>query len=309
MKDTKFYPLLTISIVLLLASFIMLCFLGYNFYIKSQDQKQLATTSAKAANSPVNNTRDSLQKLYNTTIGKFQIASQLDSATLTKADSLQLNLDVKLTDFLKLRNEIDGLLTANSSIADLNLAKQKIDELQVKVDELKTRNIDIENENKRLNALLAQYITNNGASTQSSRQGENNGVAIEKNNSNTGFTATELRLAANNENNTEVSDAETAEKITGSFAVRTNANLSNAELMVVVLQPDGRVLKNAWESGTFETSEGKKVYSRKLKFDYTKGEVKRLNFSLDANDIQKGNYTMQLYNKGKLIGKTVKTVS
>jgi hypothetical protein len=175
-----------------------------------------------------------------------------------------------------------------------------------KFDELKNRNLDVENENKRLNELLAQYIN-------TPRQTDNNinrtTVAVEKNNSETTFTASELKLSANNENNTEVSDADAAEKFVGSFAVKNNTNLSNAELMVVVLQPDGRILKNAWESGTFDTNEGKKVYSRKIKFDYTKGEVKHLNFSLDADNVQKGNYIMQLYNKGKIIGKAVKTVS
>jgi len=306
MKDNKFYPLLTISIILLLASFVLLCILGYNFYTRAQQEKQLVSVTKKI-DQPKNNTRDSLQKIYTATVDKFQVGNQIDSTTLSKADSLQLNLDTKLSDYIKLKNEIGSLLNNNSSIADLNLAKQKIDELQTKVIELSNRNLNVENENKRLNALLAQYLATNTNVKQP--QANNNSVIVERTSPDAPFTASELRLTANNENNAEVSSAEAAEKFVGSFAVKNNTNLSNAELMVVVVQPDGRVLKNAWESGTFDTNEGKKVYSRKLKFDYSKGEVKRLNFSLDADEIQKGSYIMQLYNKGKLIGKAVKTVS
>ncbi|MGG9970717.1 hypothetical protein ACQ33O_02890 [Ferruginibacter sp. SUN002] len=305
MKDTKFYPLLTISIVLLLASFIMLCFLGYNFYTKSQEEKELALLSGKKNSTKVNYSKDSLQKVYSATVAKFQIDNSTDSILL-QSDSSSVNLDSKLTDYFKLRNEIALLLKGNASIADLNLAKQKIDELQLKVDELSNRNTDIENENKRLNSLLAQYTAN----SNNKQTADNiNRTPVEKTGGDVIFAASELRLSANNGNNVEVSDADATEKITGSFAVKTNTNLNNAELMVVVLQPDGRVLKNAWESGIFDTNEGKKVYSRKIKFDYSKGETKRLNFTLDTDNAQKGNYIMQLYNKGKLIGKTVKAVS
>ena len=82
------------------------------------------------------------------------------------------------------------------------------------------------------------------------------------------------------------------------------------EMLVVVLQPDGRVLKNSeWDAGSFNTQEGKKLYSYKLNFTYARGEPKRLNFSLRADRYQKGNYTMQLYYNGLMIGKAVKTLS
>ncbi|MES2430140.1 MAG: hypothetical protein V4556_04330 [Bacteroidota bacterium] len=307
MKDTKFYPLLAISIVLLLASFILLCILGYNFY-KAKEERKIAATTFKTSTRSASNTRDSLQKVYSAAIGQFQSDHKDDSGS-TRTDSVKYNnLDSKLTDFFKLRNDIAGLLKDNSSIEDLNLAKQKIDELQMKVAELSTKNVDIEKENKRLNDMLAQLMKNASPATQNTKQ-VNTIERTTTNNADPFFTASDLRLTANNENNNEVSSADDAEKFSGTFALKNNANLNNAEVMVVIVQPDGRVLKNAWESGSFETTDGKKVYTRKLKFDYTKGEIKKLNFSLDADNIQKGNYTMQIYNKGKLIGKATKTVS
>ncbi|UEG50664.1 hypothetical protein LK994_04155 [Ferruginibacter lapsinanis] len=305
MKDTKFYPLLAISIVLLLASFILLCILGYNFYTKSQEQKSITAIAAKHTNLLVNTTRDSLQKVYAETVNQFQ-----HNSSLTKEDSLKLNLNTKLTDFNTLRNEIASLLKDNSSLADLSLAKQKIGELQLKVDELRNRNIDIENENKRLNAMLAEYTGNANAIVQNTKQTDNSAKAItEKNNSESSFTASDLRLTASNNNEVEVTEAEQTEKLVGTFVVKNTTTLNNAELVVVVIQPDGKVLKNAWESGSFDTNEGKKIYSRKIRFDYTKGEAKQLKFSLAADSGQKGNYTMLLYNKGKVIGRAIKTIS
>ena len=76
------------------------------------------------------------------------------------------------------------------------------------------------------------------------------------------------------------------------------------------LQPDGRVLKNSeWDSGSFNTPDGKKIYSYKLSFNYAKGEQKQLLFSLKADKYQKGNYTMQVYYNGIMIGRVSKTLS
>ena len=79
--------------------------------------------------------------------------------------------------------------------------------------------------------------------------------------------------------------------------------------MVVVLQPDGKVIRNsAWESGVFETRDGKKIYSRKLLFDAT-GNEKQLNFSLNPDRFLKGEYTMQIWYNGSMIGKMSRILS
>jgi hypothetical protein len=80
--------------------------------------------------------------------------------------------------------------------------------------------------------------------------------------------------------------------------------------MVVVLRPDNKVLQtSAWESGRFETKEGTKIYSCKIKFEYTKGENKKLSFSLNSDKSQKGTYTLQVYYNGSMIGRMTKTLN
>jgi hypothetical protein len=121
------------------------------------------------------------------------------------------------------------------------------------------------------------------------------------------FSASELTLAA--ESKTEETKTEaTTEKIACSFVVKNNSEINTEnEIMVVVMKPDGRVMKNSpWESGVFATNEGRKVYSCRMKNDYNPGEVKRLNFSLNSDEYQKGTYTLQVYTNGKKIGEVKK---
>lgn len=315
MKNTRFYPLLILSIVFLIISFIMLCILGYNVYTQTELSKQTAAVkvkSEKKARNPVaDKTRDSLQLMYAAAVSSFKPDTRIDSAFKTADTSQSSLLDNKLTDFYKLRNEISTLLKDNSSVADLELARFKIKELQIKLDLLKNRNIDIENENKRLHALLEQFSkNNNNTAIPDTRPVEEAAVKTATENSNSAvFSASELRLAAASENDAEVSNAEETEKFVGSFVVRNSLNQGSGEVMLVLIQPDGKVLRNAWESGSFEADGGKKIYSRKIKFDYNKGEAHRLNFSVPLDSCQKGTYTLHVYSKGKVIGRVVKVMS
>jgi hypothetical protein len=63
-----------------------------------------------------------------------------------------------------------------------------------------------------------------------------------------------------------------------------------------------------WESGSFETSQGKKIYSRKISLDGGSND-KPLNFSLNPDRILKGEYTMQIWYNGNMIGKMSKVFS
>jgi hypothetical protein len=78
----------------------------------------------------------------------------------------------------------------------------------------------------------------------------------------------------------------------------------------VVTQPNGKVLKNdVWESFSTETYNGNKIsYTRKIRFEYAKGEAKHMVFSLNADEYMKGNYTLQVYHNGYMVGQTTKTL-
>jgi hypothetical protein len=307
MRDTRLYSLL----LLVLSIFFCLClaFLIWNF------NNRTAGTNAQPANANtpvksgpallVGNTRDSLQNLYNATVNYLD--AQLGSGT----DSLGKGLAEKSNDFERLKAEIAALLKERGPNGDLELARQKIAELQLKVAQLYSRNQDVEAENKRLSALLAQMATGSRpAEGQPRQEGPASAPPAKKP---AAFTATDLRLQAVYEagsNEEETNLAEDAEKLNGSFMVKGGpAQPGAATVQVVVTQPNGQVLKNsAWESGAFETAEGRKVYSYQLRYDPARSDTKQLRFSLGSDRFMQGNYTMQLYCNGQVIGRLTKTL-
>jgi hypothetical protein len=308
MREDKYDKLLNASIVLLIISAVVLAISSYKYFIKnpSTRKSQFASTMpSKAATE-----RDSLQNIYNATSNDIDTKLKLDPQIATDKD-----VQSKINDVNTLRTEISALLKDQSNDDNLNSAKQKIAELQLKVAILQNRFSGVESENRRLQLLLNQLMSSNKSTASTSlpvpekikanteRFTTNNVVAT---------TAAGLHLFAvvdNNNKEQETNDSEEAEKMIGTFSLKNISEKANPEVMVVVLQPDGRVVKNSvWESGTFETKEGKKVYSRKISFEPVQ-EDKHLNFSLTPDNFLKGDYTLEIWYNGKMIAKTVKTLS
>jgi len=314
MKDAKSLLLLLVSLLLVLVSFVLIWTWGYRYYTNKDEYKVNAKIVLTDSVAIANRIRDSLQNVYNETISKLD--SRLDSS-LINSDSLKTQLEIKLSEFFRLSNEIKALLGNRNAGKDFTVAKQKLGELQNKVEDLKDKNKLVENENNSLGNILEQLNKPDKNPKQPSGPGSGNdpNAGYEKGNPVFAvFNASDLKLSAiqvNNDAETETTLADQANKLVGTFTVTNNiSQLSNVEMMVVVLQPDGRVLKNSeWDSGSFNTPDGKKIYSYKVNFNYTKGEQKRLLFSLKAENCQKGNYTMQVYYNGIMIGKVFKTLS
>lgn len=311
MKDTKSLLLLLVSLLLVLVSFALVWTWGYSFYSKGGIEK---TNSAPQKADPAaiaSKLRDSLQKVYDATLQDLDL--QL-SSTLNHSDSLQNELDTKLAEFYRLRTEITEILKNRTVNNNYAVAKQKIGELQTKVEGLREKNEIVGTENKKLNAVLTEI-----SKTEKPGDKKINPVATPRYNEpekiNTvlsAFIASDMRLVAvDKTDESETQLAEEAVKLNGTFTVTNfNSQLSNAEMMVVVLKPDGKVLKNsAWDAGIFYTPEGKKIYSCKFSFSYSRGDAKRLAFSIKGDNLSKGNYIMEVYHNGMMIGKIVKSLS
>ncbi len=313
MRDSKSLLLLLVSLLLVLVSFVLIWTWGYRYYNKNEDLSVKSKPITIDTSVIKNQVRDSLQKVFTETIQSLD--SQLDS-TLSNSDSLKAQLDVKLKEFYRLRNEITNILVNRNNNVDFTIAKKKIGELQNKVEVFRDKNQDVEIENKKLNNILNQLKQPTTVPEIIVKQPNNDSkIPVEKSNPTYPvFNASDMRLmaiAVNDDKETETNTADRAQKLTGSFSVTNyNSQLTNAEMFVVVIQPDGRALKTSgWESGAFNTVDGKKIYSYKLNFNYLRGEVKRLLFSLRADKLTKGNYTMEVYYNGIVIGRTVKTLS
>ena len=307
MRENKYDKLLLASVVLLVLSAIMLLISGYNIYFKKYSIPNIA--QATIANGIVPKLRDSLTKIYSSTVSKID-----DHLNLTLTAAADPDTKTKMAELGTLREEIVALLANKNNDADLQLAKVKIEELQQKVSLLQNKYTGVESENKRLQLLINQLLNTKQTTVQTTAAApieKQKGIAAAVNNNVVG-SAGALHLfavAGTNNNEQETNTADDAERIVGTFTVKNLSAKGNGELLVVVLQPDGKVVKNAvWESGTFESAEGKKIYSRKLHAE-TASEDKQLNFSLTPDKFLKGDYTMQIWYNGNMIAKMVKTLS
>lgn len=307
MKDIK--PLL-----LLLLSIGLVSTWVYHIYDKtlySQQKTELPMEDSLAA---ANAIKDSLDKIYATTI--IDLDTRLAYSEVN-ADSLRSTLDNKLKEINKLKSEIGGILSKRDfSKADLGNAKQKIGELQEKVDELNDQNSNMEDEKKQLNNVLLQLTQNVDTLQQNIRRLSNENEAMnEKINLASVFIASELKIEAvevRGANEEATLQAKRTDKFVASFIVQNRVNqFTNAEITTVLIKPDGQVMQSTvWDSGSFTTkNEGKKSFTRKIRFDYEKGEQKNLLFTIDTEKCQKGPYTFQLWHNGIMIGQAKKTLS
>jgi hypothetical protein len=167
------------------------------------------------------------------------------------------------------------------------------------------------NENKKPNGELTQL--SNDVSTQQNKKEElgENKIQSKKSNAISLFVASGIRFAAYkvqpDQKEIETTQQDEANKFVSTFTVRNNTTgFQTAEIIIVVSDPSGKSINpEVWDAGSFETkTEGRKVYTRKLQFEYNKGETKRLQFSLEPENFEKGTYKLNLYYNGIRIGES-----
>lgn len=301
------------SLLLVLLSIGLVSTWIYHIYDKTIYSQRRTEVYIKDSAAVADAIKDSLTKIYSTTISDLDY--QLNSSQVN-ADSLKIRLDDKVKEINQLKMEIAGILNKQGfSKSDLRLARQKINELQQRVDELNGENLSMENEKKQLSTVLEQLILNADTLQRNIRRlSDENQSLTEKVSLASIFIASEVKIDAIDVRGASegfTSKAKKTDKFVASFVVQNRiAQFINAELTTVLIQPDGQTLQSTvWDSGSFDTkNEGKKNYTRKIRFDYTKGEEKHLLFSIDTEKCQKGIYTFQLWHNGILIGRATKTL-
>ena len=307
MKDIK--PLL-----LLLLSIGLVSTWVYHIYDKTIYSQRRTEVYIKDSAAIADAIKDSLNKIYAVTI------NDLDTRLTylrVNTDSLQNRLDSKLKEINRLKSEIGGILNKRGfSKNDLSIARQKIGELQQKVNALSDQNITMEEEKKQLNNVLEQLTQNVDTLQRSIRRLSSENESLhEKINLASIFIASELKIEAveiRGSREEPTSKAKRTDKFVASFIIQNRVDqFSNAELTTVLLKPDGQVMQSTvWDSGSFDTkNEGKKNFTRKIKFDYEKSEQKNLLFTVNIENCQKGTYTFQLWHNGIMIGQATKTLT
>jgi predicted RNase H-like nuclease (RuvC/YqgF family) len=287
----------------------------YHLYDKTQYTRRRTEVFIKDSIAVAQGVQDSLQKIYSKTINTLD--AELDS-TKSTAGILQGALSTKLAEINRLKNEIASILKRNNfKKEDLDLARKKTLELQQLVAALQNKNTSIEEEKKQITEVLDK-VTVQVKSLEGNVQklDQENKVLTEKINLASSFVASELKLSpvtVKNDKELETNQAKKASKLVISFVVQNNVtDYGNADVFIVITQPDGRILQNddVWETSTINLQAGGRInYTRKIRFEYHKGESKRLLFSLNAEEYLKGTYTLQLFHNGYMIGQTMKTLN
>ena len=309
MKDSKSLLLLITSMLLIIVSLALLWTWGYN--IGNQKNKTSSVFILKDSTNSNLLSKDSLNKLYKETATNL---NSLDS-TVSKADSLNYNISDKLNEFYKLRDEIAALLNNPENKSGLVNAQEKISELQTKMDDLRNQNLSIVKENKRLSGILNQLSIDQKPDANITKpvivETKDTKRTIVKSTGSSLFSVEDMSVVGISEvdnNSTETNQADAVNKFSGTFTLKNiQAQTTNGEIMIVILQPDGKVLKSSsWESGTFATADGRKIYSSKVKYECGVGDTKKLNFSVSADQFSKGSYNIQLFQNGLIIAKMAK---
>jgi len=282
----------------------------YHLYDKNQYSNHTREVIVKDSSAVAKAVSDSLRGFFIHALDQLDSEKiRVDSLTRTLSDSVWIQQLVAVNE---LRRDIRTILEQkNISKEDLGTAKIKIDTLQIRMVELEREGAIRNSENKKPNGELTQL--RNEINTQQSKKEEpgENKIQSKKNNALSLFVATGIQFAAYkvqpDQKEIETTQQDEANKFISSFTVKNNsAGFQNAEIIVVISDPSGKsVNPEVWDAGSFETkTEGRKVYTRKLLFEYNKGETKRLQFALEPESFEKGVYKISLYHNGFRIGQS-----
>lgn len=302
MRDNK-------SLLLLLLSAGLIITWGYHLYDKSSYANHPREVLVKDSSAVAKAVSDSLKDFFAHTLDQLDPEKiQIDSATMS-SDSV---LRQRFNEIRALRTEISNTLKQKDlSQGDIGSVKVKIDTLQKKMIELEKEDALISNESKK--SIVETTQPDNAISSQQNKKIEpvENKTQLQKSNDLPVFVASDIRFAAYkvqpDQKVIETTQQDQATKFVSSFTVRNKvAGFQTAEIIVVVSDPSGKsVNPEVWDAGSFETkSEGRKIYTRKLRFEYNKGEAKRLQFSLEPENFEKGIYKLSLYHNGIRIGQS-----
>ena len=282
----------------------------YHLYDKNQYSNNVKEVFVKDSSAVAKAVSDSLRNYFSYALDQLDPKRiQVDSLTRKLSDSVWVH---KLGELNQLRLDIRNILEKKDiSKEDLGTVKIKIDTLRIRMIGLEKEGAMLNVENKRPNGELAQL--NNEVNPQQNKKVEPGANKIRSKESNdlSLFVASGIRFAAYkvqpDQKEIETTQQEEANKFISSFTVKNNSTgYQNAEIIIVISDPSGKsVNPEVWDAGSFQTkTEGRKVYTRKLLFEYNKGETKKLEFALEPENFEKGVYKISLYHNGFRIGQS-----
>jgi myosin heavy subunit len=261
-----------------------------------QQKTQIAT---------VTDQKSDIQKSFDASLARLDSMSTLTT-------SLQGKLTERNKEIASTKNQIRSILNKkNATAAELAKAKDLIASLNDKITGMEQQVAQLTQENQTLTQdkvvltqekeKLNQDLTTTTATKDSLVQKVD--VASTLNASNIAITPIALK---HNGKEKVTSTAKRVDKLVISFDVNNRiAQSGTTDVFVCVIGPDGKsITVQSLNSGTFTTrEEGDKAFTAKLPVDIETAKRKNVQFAFEpGNNFQQGNYTIQIYQNGFLIG-------
>jgi len=255
---------------------------------------------------------------------KTEIRKEFDAslARLDSMSSLNTGLEGKLTastaEIKKMKADIRSILNnKNATAGQLSKAKKLIDELNGKITTMEADIAKLKEENKTLNedkVVLTQdkeKLTQDLTATTAVKQELEKKVDVASTLNASNIVITPINVKGNGKEKISTT-AKRVDKLMISFDVDNRiAQPGTTDIFVLVTGPDGKVITTMADSSsaaTFATrEEGDKVFTAKVPVALETAKRKNVEFGFaPGNTFLQGNYKVQIYQNGFLIGEGTK---
>lgn len=283
-----------------------------------------------------------LYKSFGSEMSEMEIKAQF-SDLKTDYNRMQVDLEqaiktaeYKNAEIVAQKKMIDQLMTKNNiTEEELREAKKAMEHLsKVVLEDYKVRLKDTENKYQALleekNTLIEKVNENQEKITQLNEQyskekniSRNKDKVISQKNEKillasrlvlSNFNIAGFRVR-NSGKEVQTDRASRIDRIKVNFDIIPNSLTDSGKKIIytIIYKPNGEIVSfDNKPAGTFFLQGKKMQYSDELAFNYTNGEEKSLEFAWDNEDFERGNYTIEVYEKvntdAVLIGKTIKAL-
>lgn len=275
---------------------------GYLAYDKKKDNQVIENKEAQIMT--VTDAKSEIQKNFDASLARLDSMSGING-------KLQSQLSAKNSEIAKVKTEIRSILNkSNATSAELARAKELVSSLNGKISNLQADVARLTQENKSLNEEKVVLVADKAKlsedlhTTTVVKQELEKKVDIASTLNASNIVITPINIKRNGKEKVSTV-AKRVDKLIVSFDVDNRiAQTGSTDVYVLVIGPDGQAIKPETSGGMFTTRDnGEKVFTAKLPVDIETARKKSVEFAFaPGTNFQKGNYTVQIYQNGFLIG-------
>ena len=275
------------------------------FFVFDHNKSGQALQNDQAEIAKITSEKSDIQNSFDASLAR------LDSMKTVNTD-MESKLSASNSDIAKMKAEIRSILhKKNATASELSKAKNLIAKLNGTISNLETQVAMLTQQNDSLQQNVAaltadkETLSRNLDSTNVIKQTLEKKVDIASTLNASNITITPVKIKNNGKEKVKTV-AKRVDKLKVSFDVKNRIIQPGiTDLYVVVIAPDGKPITTPMtDNTTFITrEEGDKAFTAKLPVDLQAGTTKNVEFAFaPGTHFQQGNYKIQIYQNGFLIG-------